>query len=458
MENEKPRARCPRARLSFLAFACAAALAACGGGGGSAPVASCSLESQKSWLGSYMNDQYLWYATKPNPDPGPFTAIGDYFKALLTTGVAGNADLPFDRWSFSQSTSSFNQFFGDGKRMDYGLFVAGSEVVGTANPLRVRYLEPASPAAAAGIVRGETVVSVNGVPASTFTQNNDFAWLTPTREGEQLQLVVRSAMGVDRNVTLTAAAYSLTPLADGRIVSSPAGKPIGYVLVKDFISQVLSPLDAAFANFKANGVTEIVLDLRYNGGGLISTANALSSYVAGTPVDGQTFALLKHSDKQQALDSRFVFGAPAAAMVATRVFVLSGSRTCSASELVANGLAPFLQVVQIGGTTCGKPVGFTPTENCGTTYSAVNFESQNAVGTGRYWNGLTPTPGCQLPDDLDHPLGDPSEGLLAAARSYVDNGVCPVPTASARDRTQHVEALSRLPVFDGERPGTMIDR
>jgi hypothetical protein len=456
MEIRVPRLQ-SAVRTALSGLLTAALLAACGGGDDApAPAASCTLDDQKSWLGSYMSDQYLWYATKPNPDPAPFTSITDYFQALLTRGVAGNPDLPFDRWSFSESTAAFNQFFGAGQTMGYGLFVAGNEVSGTSNPLRVRYLEPASPAAMAGIRRGETIVSINGVPAATYTQGGDFALLTPIAEGETLQLVMRDAGGAERPVSLTAATYTLTPLADGRIISSPAGKAIGYVLVKDFISQALSPMDAAFANFKANGVTEVVLDLRYNGGGLVSTADALASYVAGDAVSGRTFALLTHSDKQQAQNTRFTFNAPPAAMAASRVFVLTGSRTCSASELVVNGLAPFTQVVQIGETTCGKPVGFVPVERCGTTYNAVNFESRNDAGTGRYWNGLAPAGNCVLSDDLDHALGDPDEALLSAARSYVDAGACPA--TALHDRPQRLRRDAPRRSVEGERPGVTIGR
>ena len=455
-----------RFRLAGIALGLAAALAACGGGDGyggndnatSAAATACSLDEQKSWLASYMNDAYLWYATQPNPDPAQSPSIQHYFDALLTDGVAGNRDLPRDRWSYTESAASYNQFFIEGRTLGYGLAVAGREIQAQPDrPLRVRYVEPASPAAVAGIARGETIVSINGTPTAAL--NDHFSVLNPAAPGDVLRLVLRNAQGAERPVDLTAQTHDLVPVSDARVVQSPAGTPIGYVVLKDFISQSLSPLEAAFASFKAfnaAGVREIVLDLRYNGGGLVSVARTLAGYVAGDPAANQTFTLLRHNDKHPSRSTTFRFPGPGeqpSAMGATRVFVLTGSRTCSASELVVSGLRPFVDVVQIGDVTCGKPVGFVPVDRCGTTFSAVNFESLNAAGDGRYWDGLTPR--CAVADDLDHALGDASEALLAAARGYVDSGACPV-AASREQPTRLRDAMRR--VNEGERPGTMIAR
>jgi hypothetical protein len=448
--------RCTRAFA--LASTVAALLAACGGGDdGNAPeqpAAACTVEAQKSWLATYMDDQYLWYATKPNPDPAPYTDVASYFEALKTPGVAGDPNLPQDVWSYTTPSAVYSQFYDEGRTLGYGLAVAGLEVQGQPErPLRVRHVEAKSPAAEAGLKRGDTLVSINGVPASNVIAGDDYSVLTPALAGDVLRLVVRDAQGTERDVDLAARVFELTPLADARIVQSPAGTPIGYVALKDFISQATAPLENAFASFKADGVRELVLDLRYNGGGLVSMAGTLASYAVGARAADQTFALLRHNDKQQARNSPFRFGALASALGASRVFVLSGARTCSASELVINGLEPFVQVVQIGDVTCGKPVGFVPVDRCGTTFSAVSFESVNAVGEGRYWDGLAPH--CAVADDLDHPLGDRDEALLAAAHGYVDGGACPA--ASARERPQRLRDRQRR-IDEGERPATMIDR
>lgn len=148
----------------------------------------------------------------------------------------------------------------------------------------------------------------------------------------------------------------------------------------------------------------------------------------------------------------------------TRVYVITGQRTCSASELLVNGLKPVVDVVQIGGTTCGKPVGFVPWNNqCGTTVSAVNFESVNARGQGRWWDGLVPSTGCAFAEDWNRALGDPAEVLTAAALTHVDTGACPAPTAGTAERLRtqsaRVREAQRQGIPEpGDRPPGMIDR
>jgi C-terminal processing protease CtpA/Prc len=190
------------------------------------------------------------------------------------------------------------------------------------------------------------------------------------------------------------------------------------------VSQALSPADAAFAQFKSAGVADVVLDLRYNGGGLVSTGATLAGYIAGSRGAGLNYARLLFNDKHSASNSSYAFAVPTAALSLPRVFVLMGRRTCSASEQVINGLrGAGLNVVTIGETSCGKPVGFQPTTYCGTVYSIVNFESVNQVGTGRYFNGLTPT--CAVAEDFTVAQASTADPLMAAAARYADAGSCP---------------------------------
>lgn len=421
------------------------------------PVAvSCAIEDQKPELLKYMQDQYFWYASMPNPDPAPFTDMPSYFHALLFTG---DASLPGgDIWSYTTTSADYRNFYEEGRTLGWGLSVAGLEIVDQpAAPLRVRYIEAQSPAAQAGLVRGDTVVTINGQPSADYVSafNSLQTVLTANAAGDALNLVVRNMSGAERNVELIATEFDLTPVSLSGMVNSPAGTPIGYVVIKDFIPQILTPLEEAFATFKANGVNEIVLDLRYNGGGRVANALTLASLAGGANFTGNIFARLNYSDKQQANNVDFLFGNPPSAMSAVRVFVLTGVRTCSASELIVNGLAPFVDVVQIGDTTCGKPVGFQPVDDqCGTTYSAVNFEVLNANGEGRYWNGLAPN--CTVADDFDHALGDGDEALLAAARNYVDTGACPI-AVTARSKATMLSPAARRP-SDDARPPAMIVR
>ncbi len=410
------------------------ALVACGDDGyvdnGGMP-ASCSVADQKDWLAAYFNDWYFWYRLSPRPPASGYATVNDYFYALQYTGT--DPSFPADRWSFYQSTQSFNSFFGDGESLGYGVFVAGNEVTGQPDaPLYVRYIEPLSPAAGR-VVRGDQVLSINGRSARDVITAGDYSGLGAASPGETLTLQLRNN-GVDRTVVLTSAVFALAPVSGTTVVTSPGGRKMGYVLVKDMISQVNGPLDSAFAAFKAAGVTEVVLDLRYNGGGLVSVGRDVASYVAGTRGSGLAYASLLYNDKRaSSYNQTFVFSSSLAnAAGVARVFVLTGHRTCSASEQVINGLRGLrdlgVDVVTIGDTTCGKPVGFLPASACNLTYSVVNFESVNARNEGRYFDGFDAT--CPVSEDFTQALGSPSEPLLDTARQFADSGACPSVAAS----------------------------
>lgn len=430
-----------------------ALLVACGGSGDDDPVPpalSCELADQKTWLANYFDAWYFWYKLSPRPDPALHPTLDGYFDALL---YGGDATFPADRYSYFQTTESFNLFFGDGKTLGYGLFVAGVEVEGQPEqPLRVRYIEPKSDAAAQGLARGDEIVSVNGRPASELIAANDYTALSPAAEGEQLNLVVRRD-GADRAVRLTAGIYTLTPVSGASVVTTPLGSKMGYVLVKDMIDPVQTPLATAFQQFKAQGVRDVVLDLRYNGGGRVAVGRSVASYVNGPLTAGKVYAQLLYNDKRSAYNEAFRFESPVSALGLARVYVLTGPRTCSASEQLVNGLRPFVEVVTIGDTTCGKPVGFLPDSQCGNTYSVVNFESVNADNAGRYFDGLGPT--CAAADDLSRPLGAPDEGLLAAARQHADTGSCPI--TQTRRLPQRLRAPGLRTTEPGERQGMIAN-
>jgi hypothetical protein len=435
-----------------------AVLAGCGGGddssdSGSGPF-SCTVTDQKAWLRSYFNDWYFWYRLSPSPDPAVYATTADYFDALMYTGTDPN--FPADRWSGYESTESFNRFYGDGQTLGYGVSVAGLEVTGLpSQPLYVRYVEPLSPAAGAGIVRGDRVMSINDRSAADVIAADDFAALSATAVGQSLKLVLRNALGVDRTVNLSASIFALSPVPRAQVITTAGGRKLGYVVVKDMISQVGTPLANAFADFRSQGVSEAVLDLRYNGGGLVSVGGTVGSYVAGVRGAGQAFAQLLYNDKQAAANNEtFFFQSLANAVGSAKVYVLMGRRTCSASEQVINGLRGVgVQVVAIGETTCGKPVGFLPKpDTCGTTYSIVNFESVNARNEGRYFDGFQPT--CPVAEDFTKALGASDEPLLATARTLADGGACP----TVATREQPMSLRKATPGAEpGERQG-MIPR
>jgi hypothetical protein len=424
-----------RAFKTALTLMLAGVLAACGGGGVSttppAPL-SCTTAQQQDWLRSYFADWYFWYRLSPSPAPSASTSVGDYFSSLIYAGgdpvPGGPAGLnwPRDRWSNFESTESFNRFFGDGQTLGYGLAVAGLEVVGApSQPLYVRYVEPLSPAALAGVVRGDQIMSLNGRAAADLVAADDFSALSARNEGDALLLVLRNA-GVERTLTLTARIFALTPVQRPAVVSTSSGGKIGYVFVKDMISQARSPLASAFAEFRNQGVSEVIIDLRYNGGGLVSVGSELAGYVGGANDAGKVFASLLYNDRKAASNNstfRFPDPAAAASLGVRKAYVLAGRRTCSASEQVVNGLRGVgIEVVLVGESTCGKPFGFLPADQCGQTYSVVNFESVNALNQGRYFEGFSAT--CPVAEDFTRTVGAVGDPLFDTALRHAAGGGC----------------------------------
>ncbi|HNT40357.1 MAG TPA: S41 family peptidase [Rubrivivax sp.] len=421
-----------RALRTGLAAAALALLAACGGGDDDdAPAgpAVCSVGEHRAWLADYMDEWYFWYRLAPRPDPDAYADVESYFQARLYAG--GEAAFPADRWSRSESTESFNRFYGDGATLGYGVAVAGLEVEGQpARPLFVRHVEPRSPAAAQGIRRGDEVLAIDGRSAAERVASGDFAALSALAVGDRLTLQLRRS-GQVRSVTLAAAIFALTPVEEARIYSTPGSRRIGVVVVKDMIPQALDPLASVFTRLRDEGVDDVVLDLRYNGGGLVSTGAMLASHVAGTRGEGRTYATLLYNDRRAGNNQTFAFERPAAALTLPRVFVLVGRRTCSAAEQVINGLRGIgIDVIAIGETSCGKPVGSLPASACGRTYSVVNFESVNARFEGRYFDGFDAT--CAVAEDFTEEQASTFDPLVVAAAHFADQGVCPPATGVAK--------------------------
>ena len=212
------------------------------------------------------------------------------------------------------------------------------------------------------------------------------------------------------------------------------GRKVGYLFFRNFVRPSVAALDEAFASLREAGVTELVLDLRYNGGGLVDVAVHLASLIGGTATAGQVFAEYRHNDRNRRRDETLRFDAPAQALGLARVVVIATQASASASELVINGLRPFVPVVVVGDRTYGKPVGQYMLPFCDKVLAPVSFAMVNADGKGDYFDGLAAD--CQAADDIAHDLGDVDEASLAEALGYLRTGACSAaaPTAARGQR------------------------
>ncbi len=427
----------------------------CGGGGGGvtapspnpppppssglAPSAQfaqqCSPQPERQWVRSYVDEAYLWYNEVPNLDPVTATANPqDYFVSLTRNGITPNKD----RFSFSYDTVAWNKLINSGISAGYG---AEWALLSASPPrlLRVAYTQPNSPASQVGLARGATVLKINNVDINSTVQadiNKLNAGIYPSALGVTSSFEVRDlGATTTRIIQMTSADVTSTPVQDVR-TGVFGGINFGYILFNDHLASAESQLVAAVNQLKAANVQELVLDLRYNGGGYLYIAQQLGYMVATPAVTGRTFEKLRFNSKRTADNAAApelflnttTSNTPLPQLGLNRVYVITSGSTCSASESVMNSLRPFVNVIQIGSTTCGKPYGFTAKDNCGTSYFPIEFEGVNDAGQGGYSNGFTPGttfPGCTVGDDFDHTLGDSAEKMLGAAINYRLNGICP---------------------------------
>jgi carboxyl-terminal processing protease len=437
-----------------------------------------STTTENYWLRSWSNDLYLWYNEIPDKDPSLTNDTLTYFDMLKTSALTPSGAAK-DKFHFTYNTADWIALSGSGQELGYGI----DWEVDTPTPPRVvyaRYVEPGSAAAAAGITRGLKVLLTDNVDVvndnTSAGVDKILEALYPTVAGAHQIRFTNPATSAVLNVTLTAAVVTSDPVPIASTINTPVGK-VGYLLFNSHNAPAEAKLVNAISTLKAAGIQDLVLDLRYNGGGYLDIANELAYMIAGpTQTAGKTFESIQFNSKHPITDpvtgqpitpDRFLtttqgFSAASGTALPTlglsRVYVLTTGDTCSASESIINGLkGAGVTVNQIGVTTCGKPYGFYPQDNCGTTYFTIEFRGVNELGFGDYPDGFSATrtastgaaqanlPGCGAKDDLAHQLGDPAEEQLRVALTYRENGSCTAILpfdASAGGRKQAAAAVS----------------
>jgi C-terminal processing protease CtpA/Prc len=442
-----------RARVVLAVLAAAAAGAAAGAGCTAAQIAQavnnalqdCSVGGQNATVRSTLRDIYYWYRELPDPDPKSFTSPEAYLEAVRYK--------PLDtHYSFIAPRAATQQFFNEGQDVGLGLpyrIVSSTE-------MRVVDTYPGSPAGDAGIERGAYILEVNGQPiASVIASGNISAAFGPKEAGVTVSLRFRDMSGVEHAVTMTKRVFTLPNVYQVRTFAS-GGRAVGYFAFHDFINPSNAQLDAVFSQFKAAGVNDLVLDLRYNGGGLITVAQRLGGLIGGARTQDQPIGMLVFNDKHQEMNQTFKMANPPQALGLDRLAVIATGGSASASEMIINGLRPFMPVTVVGSTTYGKPVGQLTTDFCDKTLFPVAFKSVNARGEGEYFDGIPAD--CSAPDDLDHALGDGAEASLAAALEFLRTGRCSARAAAAAraESARHPAAGPVVP--DGGGRPIMIPR
>ncbi len=441
-----------------------------------------TLDKIKDSVFLYAQEDYLWFNSLPsyaNFKPRTFTGADD--KTALTKELNAISQIainpatgqPYEyydsqgdaKYSFidnGQVSSELN-----GNRGDFGFAPLYNQI----NDLRIKYVYPGSPADLAGIKRGYQITSINGNSNLSYdaqgygtgTSTNLNFVINAYSNSNTISMTLLKPDGTTLTVTnMSVANYSVNPVLKYTTFNEGNGHIVGYIVFNSFTSDANADpqLDAAFTYFANQGVTDLAVDLRYNGGGYVSTAEYLDNLIVPAGKTGTLMyntyynstlqagkaVLLKNQWRQipgttqdynygqfdYSVAGNAVNFSKKGTLAVNRVFFIITGSTASASELTINNLRPEMDVQFIGEQSYGKPVGFFDIDINVYQMYTPEFYTQNSAGQGGYYSGFTPGttsyPGVGDYDDVTKDFGDPAEGLLAHVLSYVKTGTYAVKT------------------------------
>jgi C-terminal processing protease CtpA/Prc len=381
-----------------------------------------STESKNLWVQDSMRRYYYWADQMP-AKPDYHLPVKDFFKSLLS---------PQDRFSYIVDTNDSSTYPRSVRGMygfDYAVLqLANGEVVTV-----IKLVLTNSPAMNAGLKRGMMIKKINGT-AITASNAEELTSSLPN------QTVIDLAVGDwqnntvvnEKNITVYYG-YSLEQPINSKIFEQ-AGKKTGYLYIYDFPDGMTQTLNQKFSEFKVAGIQELILDLRYNYGGSVSSAAALCSLIPSGISAGSQFITFKGNknggEVKRTFSQQIAYDPDALdfntlhanSLGLNKIYILTSSSTASASEIVINNLKPYIQVIQVGEKTLGKDMaGFAiedkrKPKKISWQIHPVIYKVFNANSEGGYSNGIAPH---ILEDEYSSlpllPLGDSSETLLSSA-------------------------------------------
>ena len=412
-------------------------IAACGGSGDgpgdNGQTGACSLNGQKQFVLDEMRNWYLWNDLLPASVDIDNFATPEALLASLTSVQ------PLDRFSFINSAAADQQFFNEGEFEGYGF---SYRVVG-GNSMFLERVFADGPAGSAGLARGQQVLEVNGQTVASIIGSSGVAGLDALFDAATVEFLVERPDTTQFSAPMSRGLVTIDPVPQHRVIDAGGGRTVGYLELVTFIGTAEPQLATVFGEFEAAGVTDVVIDLRYNGGGLVRTAELLGDFLGGFVAVGQVFSRTQfNADRAAANDSTELFADAGPDVALSRLAVVATRGTASASELVINGMAPWVEVTIVGETTFGKPVGQLGLEFCDKILRPTSFRKANALDEGNFFDGLPVD--CPAPDDIGFAIGADDDPNLVTALTYLDTGACPQPQSAGNQKPQR-DNRQRLP-------------
>lgn len=432
--------------LSLLSLALLSAAGCSGSDEG-----ACSPEAQKRDTLEIARSWYLY------PDLLPETVnLADYADADdLLYGITAQARTEGkDRgWSFVTTATQTQAFYGEGRTMGFGF-----GFLNRGGRIFVSQVFSGSAAYDAGFRRGDEITAIGTppgplVPIATVLSTGLGAALGPNEDGvtRAFEMIPVGTAATEIR-TPSKRAYFLDPVPAWRTWDGAGGKKLGYVGLRTFIGPADDLLRQAFQSFLTAGVTDVVVDLRYNGGGLVSTGQLLSNLLGGG-LAGRTMYSVRNNSLHALEDRTYGFAPAAQSVTPMSVAFVTTRSSASASELVPNAMEPWRSVALVGKPTYGKPVGQRGFElaGCDVVVYVVSFKLVNAQEEGDYFSGLPDAnvaftgPLCDAEDEIGREQDDPLEASTAAALHFLENGTCPPPPAAPASSPTAVRVPDEYP-------------
>lgn len=443
----------------------ALALVACGGGGNNNPgpiaggptptptpsTSNCSLSAQQDFSDAVLNEWYLFPDLLDNTvNKASYTDLQDYLDARVAPARAEDKDRFF---TYATSIAEENALINSGSNAGFGIRLIYDTVN---NRVFIAEAFENAPGFGAGMDRGTELLAIGTDSTNLETVSSLMASggpqavinaLGPSDPGVTRVIRFAQVGGAVVEQSITKEEYSLDPLSDryGALVIDDGGKKVGYINLRTFIvSNAADQLRVAFGNFRAQGVSELIIDFRYNGGGLVSVADTFGDLMGEGRV-GEIWSKTVLRQSKSSENSTELFQSEANAIAPTKIAFIGRGGTASASELVINSMLPYIapeNIALIGADTFGKPVGQYgfDLEECDLRLRAVTFKTVNANDQGEYFSGLAgvmPNT-CIANDDIFTQFGEPNEASIAQALSFLRGQSCTPISGGAGQKAQSV--------------------
>jgi len=368
-------------------------------------------EQARDYLYDAMNEYYFWYNLMP------VVVKTDYKDPYELLDAMEYKTL--DRWSFVQTYTEY-------QAQNQGSFVGHGISLGLDQDSKVRIAQiyKNSPLYSNGVRRGWIVKNLNGTDlAPIFIARDNAAYsqvIGPSTAGVTNTFLFQIPDGRDSTITSTKTSFTLNTVIVYDTLHLKSGIT-GHLVFDQFIPPSNQELATAFAFFQQNSITDLIVDLRYNGGGDLSVLTNMASYLAGEAKFNTTFLKITFNDKNTVYNTSYNFNPIAYPLNLTKLVFICTRGTASASEDLINGLKPDLAVRCIGDTTNGKPVGMIGIPyNTDYMFWPISFAVVNSADQGDFYKGFAPDK--YVPDDITHDWSDRKELCLSEAIYFLEHG------------------------------------